>query len=118
MLSRAHIALLVLDARQGVVNQDYDIASWLRKVLHPEHQQVLVVANKAENQQARQGMSDTVNDAYSLGYGEPVALSATTGEGFVDLFTAMQPVIDAKRQQLEEYYGVAAASEDDEDEGG
>ncbi len=70
-----------------------------------------MVANKAENQQARQGMSDTVNDAFALGYGEPVAVSATTGEGFVDLYAAMQPIVDAHRQRLERLYGVGDPEE-------
>jgi len=40
-------------------------------------------------------MSMTVHDCYRLGFGEPVAVSATTGEGMVDLYVALQPWIDA-----------------------
>lgn len=54
-----------------------------------------MVANKAENQRAREGMSMTVHDCYRLGFGEPVAISASTGEGMVDLYGALQPWIDA-----------------------
>ena len=37
----------------------------------------------------------TVHDCYRLGFGEPVAVSASTGEGMVDLYGALQPFIDA-----------------------
>jgi predicted GTPase len=40
------------------------------------------------------GMSLTVHDCYRLGFGEPVPVSATTGEGLVDLYQALQPLID------------------------
>ncbi len=45
-------------------------------------------------------MPQTVYDCYRLGFGEPVAVSATTGDGLADLYTALQPHIDALSQQL------------------
>ena len=41
------------------------------------------------------GMSMTVHDCYRMGFGEPVAVSASTGEGMVDLYDALRPFIDA-----------------------
>lgn len=36
------------------------------------------------------GMVDTVSDAWRLGLGEPVAVSAATGEGLADLYAILQ----------------------------
>lgn len=47
------------------------------------------------------GMSTTVHDCYRLGFGEPVAISAATGEGMVDLYTALQPCIDEAARRLQ-----------------
>lgn len=71
-------------------------------------------------------MDDTVAETLRLGYGEPVALSATTLEGITDLYVALQPRIDDISAQLRETYGdpVAAAGyglegeyDDDDDDG-
>jgi predicted GTPase len=45
-------------------------------------------------------MDQTVADSFRLGFGEPVALSATTGEGLSDLFVALQPQLDRIRHRL------------------
>ncbi len=54
-------------------------------------------------------MPQTVYDCYRLGFGEPVALSATTGEGLGDLFVALQPHVDGAAQRLREAAGMAPA---------
>lgn len=51
-------------------------------------------------------MSQTVSDCYRLGFGEPVAVSAVTGEGWADLYVALQPRIDALTAQLREEAGL------------
>jgi predicted GTPase len=40
-------------------------------------------------------MSFTVHDCYRLGFGEPVAVSATSGEGMVDLYQAVRPWVES-----------------------
>ena len=45
-------------------------------------------------------MPQTVYDCYRLGFGEPMAVSASTGEGLADLFAALQPPLDAVSAQL------------------
>ena len=52
------------------------------------------------------GMSQTVHDCYRLGFGEPAAISAATGEGMADLYSAMQPRVDAVRARLYEQAGL------------
>ncbi|GLI68888.1 hypothetical protein VaNZ11_013435 [Volvox africanus] len=98
LLRQCHLALLVLDAKDGVLPADEEVAKWLAS--HVPRDQVLVVANKAEGAKAREEMPQTVYDCYRLGFGEPVAVSATTGDGLADLYTALQPHIDALTEQL------------------
>ncbi|RKF21270.1 ribosome biogenesis GTPase Der [Altericroceibacterium spongiae] len=85
-LKGADIALFVIDARAGVTPLDEEIARWLRGQNVP----VVLVANKAEGRAGEPGLLES----YSLGFGEPVALSAEHGEGVADLFEALQPLIE------------------------
>jgi GTP-binding protein len=73
----ADLVVFVVDARSGVTPADRHFAQWLRRQGRP----VLLVANKAEGRGARAA----VLDAFELGLGEPVAVSAEHGEGISDL---------------------------------
>ena len=77
----ADITLFVIDARTGVLPLDTSFASMLRKVGKP----VVVVANKSEGRRGEAGLYE----AYSMGHGEPVAISAEHGEGLIDLRNAI-----------------------------
>lgn len=79
-------ALFVIDARVGLTPLDEEIARWLRASKTP----VILVANKAEGRAGESG----ILESYSLGLGEPVALSAEHGEGLADLFAALRPYIE------------------------
>jgi GTP-binding protein len=70
---------------------DSEIARWLRVGETP----VVVVANKAEARSAEAG----VLDAYRLGLGDPVAISAEHGEGVGDLFQALLPLVERERDE-------------------
>jgi GTP-binding protein len=76
-VSQADLVLFVVDAREGVTSADQHFARWLRRQDRP----VLLVANKAEGRLA----NSAVLDAYALGLGDPVAVSAEHGEGLADL---------------------------------
>src|SRR6476469_6450874 len=82
----ADAALFLIDAREGVTPLDEEIGRWLRVETTP----VVVVANKAEGRAGDAGMYE----AFGLGFGDPVALSAEHGEGVADLFEALLPLID------------------------
>jgi GTP-binding protein len=69
----ADLVVFVVDARTGVTSADQHFAQWLRKQGRP----VLLVANKAEGRSTE----NSVLDAWSLGLGEPLAISAEHGEG-------------------------------------
>ncbi len=80
----ADICLFVIDARAGVTPQDRVFADILRK----KNAHVILGANKAEGNAGESG----VLDAWSLGLGEPVRLSAEHGEGFDELYHVLRPL--------------------------
>jgi GTP-binding protein len=85
----ADVVLFVIDSREGISALDTMVAQDLRKQKTP----VIVVANKAEG---RAGIPGT-GEAYGLGFGAPIAISAEHGEGLGDLFDALAPYIDVPR---------------------
>jgi len=82
-VAEADLALLLIDARAGVIPLDAEFANLLRKSATP----VVLVANKCEGRLGAAG----VVDAFALGLGEPVAISAEHGEGLADLYDAIAP---------------------------
>ena len=82
----ADAALFLIDGREGVTPLDEEIARWLRAESTP----VVVVANKAEGRAGQEG----AYEAYSLGLGDPIAISAEHGEGVADLFEALRPHVE------------------------
>ncbi len=85
-LEDADLALLLIDARAGVTALDEHFANWLRQRAKP----VDLVANKCEGQKAEGGLLE----AYSLGLGEPVPLSAEHALGLGDLHEAVRPYLE------------------------
>lgn len=82
----ADVCLFMIDARTGITPADQVFAEILRK--RADH--VLLAANKAEGAAADAG----IIEAYSLGLGEPIRLSAEHGEGLNDLYAELQPLAD------------------------
>jgi len=82
-LGHADVALLLIDARAGLTPLDRHLARWLRRSGKP----VVLVANKAEGRQALAQL----DEAYALGLGDPVAISAQHGEGLGDLYERLRP---------------------------
>ncbi|GAK34043.1 GTPase Der [Iodidimonas nitroreducens] len=80
-LGGAHMVLFMIDARAGITPLDRHFASWLRVQKIP----VILVANKAEGTRGTEG----AYEAYALGLGDPVALSAEHAEGLGDLYSAI-----------------------------
>jgi GTP-binding protein len=87
----ADVALMMIDARVGVTPVDEHFAGWLRRHKTP----IIVVANKCEGRAGQSGLME----AYSLGLGEPVALSAEHGEGLGELYDALRPFMEAAEAQ-------------------
>jgi GTP-binding protein len=85
-LRGADLALFVIDARAGITPLDEEIARWLRTSPVP----IVLVANKAEGRSGEAGFLE----AFALGFGEPVAISAEHGQGIGDLFDALRPHLE------------------------
>ncbi len=107
-LSDCDVVLFVIDARAGVTAADRHFAQLLRRVDKP----IVLIANKAENAAGRAGATE----AYELGMGDPIPLSAEHGEGTSDLYEALRDLLPAPAPELEE--GEEAQPELDEEEDG
>jgi len=84
----ADAVLLLVDARAGLTPLDQSFARALRK----RQARVLLVVNKSEGRGGEAGRLD----AFRLGFGEPIPISAEHGEGMGDLYDALAPLIRAK----------------------
>ena len=81
----ADVCLFVIDARAGVTAQDRQFAEIVRR----SGKSVLLIANKSEASAGEAGRLE----AYELGLGEPIPLSAAHGEGLDALYEALKPLI-------------------------
>ncbi len=79
----ADVALFLIDARAGVTPIDKHFAEVLRRSSTP----IMLGANKCEGRAADAGLYD----AFSLGLGDPIALSAEHGQGLEELYDALRP---------------------------
>ncbi len=80
-LEDGDLILFMMDAREGVTSLDQIFADRLRK----QHKPVILLANKSESRESGGG----IGESWSLGFGEPVAISAEHGEGMADLYAAV-----------------------------
>nr|PZN87449.1 MAG: ribosome biogenesis GTPase Der [Pseudomonadota bacterium] len=76
-LKEADLVLFVIDAREGVTPADTAFARLVRSAGRP----AILVANKCEGRKGVEG----VYEAFELGLGEPIAISAEHGEGIGEL---------------------------------
>jgi GTPase len=84
-IGKADAVFFLLDAKSGPVPEDRVFADLVRRSGKP----AIVVANKAEGKASTAG----VLEAYALGLGDPVAISAEHGEGLADLFEALRAAL-------------------------
>jgi GTP-binding protein len=98
-IAAADAIFFLIDARTGPTPIDQDFANLVRKSGRP----AILIANKTEGRAAKAG----VDEAYSLGLGQPIPISAEHGEGLSDLY-------DALREALPEHTAQASAPEEDE----
>jgi GTP-binding protein len=85
-VKEADVALFLFDARAGVTPLDEEIGRWLRSETTP----VILAGNKAEGKAGEGG----IMEAYALGFGDPIPMSAEHGEGVVDLFEHIRPYVE------------------------
>jgi len=93
-LAQTDLILLVVDGREGLTLDDKAIAREIRKAGKP----VILVANKCEGAY----LPEKYDEAIALGFGEPVPVSATHGEGLIELHDVLQKRIPLEYQQHED----------------
>jgi GTP-binding protein len=84
-LKRADLALMVIDGRAGVTPLDQHFADWLRK----QPLKTILIVNKCESDASQAGALE----AYALGLGEPIIMSAEHGIGFTDLYSVLKELV-------------------------
>ena len=90
-IAKADLVLFVLDARAGVMPADAAFARAVRASGRP----VILVANKSEGRAGTEGFYE----AFRLGLGDPVAISAEHGEGIGELAATIQAALGLKPVQ-------------------
>jgi GTP-binding protein len=93
-IQQADLILFVIDARAGLTASDRAFATWLRRQKVP----VLAVANKTEGR----GGGMAALEAYELGFGDPVAISAEHGEGISDLHSTVAAMLPEEPEEEDE----------------
>jgi len=79
-IEEADVILFMVDAKAGITTADEEVAQLLFRSQKP----VLVAVNKVDNMQRQ----DDIYEFYSLGFGEPLAISGSHGIGIGDLLEA------------------------------
>lgn len=99
----AEVVLFMIDGRAGVTPLDQHFARLLRR----KGQRAILVINKSENERA---VTSALAEAYSLGLGEPILVSAEHGHGIEDIYESIYPIYEELRPGLKVY------GDEDEDE--
>ncbi|MBR2495660.1 MAG: ribosome biogenesis GTPase Der, partial [Clostridia bacterium] len=89
----ADVIIFMVDGRQGLINDDYDVAEYLRKSKKP----IVLAVNKIDNYDPAK-----VFEFYSLGLGEPIALSSEQGQGTGDVLDEVIAHFDVVEEEEEE----------------
>lgn len=84
-IAKADAVLFLIDARAGATGPDQMFADLVRK----SGKRAILVANKSEGRAGEAGALD----AYMLGLGDPVAISAEHGEGLTELYEALRAAL-------------------------
>jgi len=90
----ADIIVFLVDARSGITPPDRAFADWLRRQKRP----VILVANKTEGRQG--GLA--AMEAYELGLGDPLPVSAEHGEGMSELHAAIAALLPEEAEEEDE----------------
>jgi GTP-binding protein len=96
-VGKADLVLFVIDARVGVTSADEHFARLLRQTGKP----VALVANKSESRASDSGFLE----AYSFGFGEPIAVSAEHGLGMPDILDAIRAAMPKEKDTVAEEDG-------------
>src|ERR1700733_1723944 len=90
----ADALMFVVDARAGLTPTDRAFADFARRADKP----VLLLANKSEGKQGDAGAME----AYALGLGDPIQISAEHGEGLSELYDALRALLPEPVDEVDE----------------
>lgn len=93
-IGSADAVIFVVDARAGLMPADETFADLVRRADKP----IVLVANKSEG---RHGEA-AATEAYALGLGDPVPISAEHGEGMSGLYDALRAILPAPDTETDE----------------
>ncbi|MEM6712343.1 MAG: ribosome biogenesis GTPase Der [Pseudomonadota bacterium] len=116
-MDEADVCLFVMDARAGLTPTDKEFAT----LMHRFGGKTILVANKVEGKIGLEG----AYEAFELGLGEPVAISAEHGEGMGELFSALDEkfsvvmghVASPKPEQTHDETSEFFSADDEEEDG-
>src|SRR3954468_7480327 len=94
-IALADAVMFVVDARAGLTPNDRAFADFARRANKP----VILVANKSEGKHGDAGAME----AYELGLGEPIQISAEHGEGLSELYDALRGLMPEPAREQEEF---------------
>ncbi len=92
-IQQSDVCIMMVDGREGIVPMDEHFSIFLRKINKP----IILVANKCEKQNSIFG----VGEAYGLGLGEVISISAEHGEGMGDLYDALEQYYFEETSEVE-----------------
>jgi len=84
-LRTADVALMLIDAKAGLSDLDQEVARWLRRQAVP----VILISNKCEGLAAEAA----AGEAWALGLGPPLPVSAKNGEGLGLIAEALEAAL-------------------------
>ena len=102
-IAQADVVLFVVDVRAGAIADDRAFADLVRRSGKP----AILVANKSEGRAGEAG----VLEFFSLGLGEPIAISAEHGEGLSGLYDALRAALPQATARSEQEDELAPAAE-------
>ncbi len=102
-LKHTNFILFMVDARSGLTSLDKHFAKWLREQNIPS----ALIANKCESSKLEEGLYE----AYELGMGEPICISAEHGVGMNELYTIIKSELD--KYQNENIFSASMQSDDE-----
>ena len=94
LIEQADILLFMMDGREGITSSEKTLALQIRTSLKP----YILLVNKCES---RDGNAN-LYEAYRLGLGDPIRLSAEHGEGMDDLYQALLPYFKDEDETAED----------------
>ncbi len=92
-LAQADVVMLMVDGKVGILPTDTHFAEQVRV----SGKKVILLVNKSEGKRG----GEAVLEAYSMGLGEPVAISAEHGEGMGALYDALIEALGAQEPEAE-----------------